>query len=303
MVGNPPWEVIQPDIREFYSQFDPEIESKLTGKQVEARVAELNSQNPELAERYQLQTIRIKRLADWFKTSGHYQYQGKGKSNTHNLFLERGHQVLQEHGRLAYVIPAGIYSDSGTVDLRQMLIDNGSIDYLFNFSNERYFFPSVHHAFKFTLLGVRKKLKSDGFWASFRFNPRIAISPDSLQAFLTQSSNLIYIRLSALHMFGARDFSLMEFQTPEDYRIAEFIYSNCVAVGELLQNGWGLELTQEFNMTMDRHLFNQQNRGYPLYEGKMIHQFDPEFASPRYWIEASTGIGKLVGFESRRLDE
>jgi hypothetical protein len=37
-------------------------------------------------------------------------------------------------------------------------------------------------------------------------------------------------------------------------------------------------------MTSARHLFNEAQKGQPLYEGKMIHQFDSNFAEPRFWI-------------------
>lgn len=55
-------------------------------------------------------------------------------------------------------------------------------------------------------------------------------------------------------------------------------------LGEELPGAWNLKLNREFDMTNDRHLFNQKQKGYPLYEGKMIHQFDAYFAKPQFWV-------------------
>ena len=85
---------------------------------------------------------------------------------------------MAQQGRLALVIPAGIYTDLGTKELRQMLFEAGRIEYLYSFSNEKFFFPDVHHSFKFTLLGAQRGEPSDGFWATFRFNPRVAVAPE-----------------------------------------------------------------------------------------------------------------------------
>src|SRR5690606_11255237 len=49
---------------------------------------------------------------------------------------------------------------------------------------------------------------------------------------------------------------------------------------------WNLALTREFDMTNDSHLFRTEpaKGRLPLFEGKMIHQFDVGFEKPRYWV-------------------
>ena len=85
----------------------------------------------------------------------------------------------------------------------------------------------------------------------------------------------------------------MEFKSQRDYEITLTIYGNWPLVGEEANSSWNIEFTQEFNMTSDRHLFNQQKRGLPLYEGKMIHQYDAYYKEPRFWIEETAGKDKL----------
>ncbi len=93
VVGNPPWEIVKPDLREYYAQFDPLIESKLTRKKVEARIAELNAADPELAAGWERQKARIALTAAYYKKSGAYTRQGRGDTATHKLFTERGYAL------------------------------------------------------------------------------------------------------------------------------------------------------------------------------------------------------------------
>lgn len=192
------------------------------------------------------------------------------------------------------MVPTGIYTDLGTKQLREMLLTEGQIQYMFNFSNERFFFNDVDHRFQFTLLGVQRGEQSDGFWATFRFNPRVAVEPDGLPAFLADESNLIYVRRDSLALFSPDSLSVMEFQTPTDYQIAEKIYNDWPLIGQTVADLWNPELAQEFHMANDSHLFNQARLGFVLYEGKMVHQFDPYFGEPRYWIEESLGQERLA---------
>src|SRR5690606_249798 len=172
IVGNPPWEIVKPEIREYYSQFEPELEHpNMTRRQVERRIEELNALDARLATGWEAQKTAIELNASYFKASDDFVRQYRGDMALHKLFVERVWHLLSREGRLGYVVPSGIYTDLGTKELREMLLDEGNIEYLFSFSNERFFFPGVHHSFKFTLLGVQKGVHSDGFWAAFRFNP------------------------------------------------------------------------------------------------------------------------------------
>jgi very-short-patch-repair endonuclease len=169
-----------------------------------------------------------------------------------------------------------------------MLLNEGNIQYLFNFSNERSFFHGVHHDFRFTMLGAQKGFQADGFWSVFRFNPRVAVTPDDLPEFLGSTSNLIFINRHTLAKFSPDSLSVMEFQQQRDFGVAEKIYD------AQQSNVWDIQFAREFDMANDAHLFNQDKRGLPLYEGKMIHQFDTEYLTPRYWIDEDLGTQKLA---------
>jgi Eco57I restriction-modification methylase/N-6 DNA Methylase len=293
IVGNPPWEIVKPDLREFYAQFDDRIESKLNRTQVETRIAELQAEEPRRQTEFEAQSVAIEQTAAYVRQAADYTRQGRGDTATHKLFLERMYSLLQSAGRIGYVVPSGIYTDLGTKALREMLLDQGNIQYIYSFSNERFFFPGVHHSFKFTLLGAQKGEQRDGFWAAFRFNPRVAVAPDELPAFLANVENLIYVRRQSLERFSPDSLSVMEFQTRRDYEVVEKIYNGWPLIGEQLEKSWNVEFVQDFHITNDRHLFNQNGIGLPLFEGKMIHHFTAEHAAPQYWVEESKGRENL----------
>jgi len=290
IVGNPPWEIVMPDQREFYAQFDSDLESRIQGRAADARIKELNDEAPRRQTAWEEQKATIEQSAAYFKISVDYSHQYRGHVATHKLFVERVWDLLAHEGRLGYVVPSGIYTDLGTRELRELMLDEGHIEHLFSFSNERFFFPGVDHRFKFALLGAQKGVEADGFWAAFRFNPRVAVAPEELPPFLADEASLIYMRNESIERFNPDSLSVMEFQSQRDYEIAEQVYDDWPLFGDTVSR---LDATQEFNMTIHRDLFNQRGEGLPLYEGKMIHQFDPYFAKPRYWIRENDGAESL----------
>ncbi|MEO1287466.1 MAG: hypothetical protein AAFV93_06830, partial [Chloroflexota bacterium] len=284
IIGNPPWEIVKPDLREFYAQFDEDIESRLSRKKAEARIKELNAEDPDLEPQWEAQKSYIEAQARYYRATDDYTRQGRGDTATHKLFVERVYDLLCDSGRLGYVVPSGIYTDLGTKDLREMFLNEGSIEYLYGLSNERWFFAGVHHAFHFTVLGVQKDVKRDGFWTVFRYNPRVSIEPSEFPEFIANQDNLIYVKTESIERFSPDSLSIMEFKSQTAYDATKTIYSNVPLMGDEIDNIWNVKLTRELDMTNDRSHFSETKSSIPLYEGKTVHQFDPYFAEPLNWI-------------------
>lgn len=304
VVGNPPWEIVKPDLREYYAQFDPLIESKLTRKKAEVRIKELNAIDPDLAAGWEAQQTRITATASYYKAADDYTRQGRGDTATHKLFTERAYTLLADKGRLGYVIPSGIYSDLGTKDLREMMIADGAIESLFSFTNgvsggETYF-PDVHRSFKITLLILKRGNDKNSFFAAFKIDPREVPKPSNLLKALAVKSAFIPVKTNSLEQFSPNSLSLMEFKSSLDYEIMNKIYRDKPHFGAEVEDGWNPNLSSEFHMTSARGVFNQEGKGYPLFEGKSIYQFEIGHHEPRYWVEPEKGRAKVLG---RRDDE
>jgi len=292
LCGNPPWETVKPNSQEFYEVYDPNFRNY--DKQTALRVVEaLVEDDPRIAEEWAAYEARTEQQAAYYASDVNYRYRGRGDINTYKLFAERLYMLLREGGHLGVMMPSGIYTDLGTRELRELLLTTGRIQYLYAFSNERFFFPGVDHRFKFTMLGYQRGPQSDGFWAAFRFNPRVAIAPDELHPFLADPANLIYMHTRSVQRFSPDSLSVMEFQHPRDYEIAATLYGDHPLLGDEVPGAWNVRFSTEFHMTNDSHLFNTDGRGLPLYEGKMIWHYDAFFAEPKYWIEEAAGRAAL----------
>ncbi len=92
-VGNPPWEIVKPEIREYYAQFDPAVESKYTREEVERRIAELDA-DPIVAAGWAATKARIEGQAAYYRGSAAFTRQGRGDTATHKLFVERAYALL-----------------------------------------------------------------------------------------------------------------------------------------------------------------------------------------------------------------
>jgi hypothetical protein len=96
--------------------------------------------------------------------------------------------------------------------------------------------------------------------------------------------------------------SVMEFKSDMDIRIAEKML-RFPLLGEEIKGKWNLGLTAEFHMTIDgKTLFRTEpDKGrLPLFEGKMIWQFQSDYEKPRYWVDEKEGRAAIL---RRREDD
>ena len=91
----------------------------------------------------------------------------------------------------------------------------------------------------------------------------------------------------------------MEFKNEMDIRIAKKMLK-WPLLSEDVEGKWKLSLSAEFHMTNDSYLFKTEpGKGrLPLYEGKMIWQFESKYIEPRYWIDEKQGRKALCGKET-----
>lgn len=294
VVGNPPWEIVKPDLREYYAQFDSNIESKLKGAALQDRIKEINRVNPDVLANWLQQEKRLGEQGAYFGDSGEYELQGGGDTATHKLFLERCFKIASNIGLLALIVPAGIYADVASDQLRRKYLSESHIHWMLNFSNERFFFPGVHHGTKFTLLSCIKGSVTEGFWTCFRINPRVAISSIQFNEFVSKTSNLVWMDVSRLKTFDPKHLTVMEVKHSRDISILDSLYSFFPRLGEHDSQAWQPEFGQELHMSGDSDIFETQVSDLPLFEGKMIHSYNTAFRQPQYWVNKEAGFERIA---------
>ena len=304
IITNPPWEVFQTDEKEFFQKYDSLIrKKKLDIKSWEKQRDQL-LKDPEISEAWYAYCSKFPYVSSYYSSAEQYKNQisivnGKkaGKDiNLYKLFLEQCFNLLRKGGKCGIILPTGVYTDLGAKQLREMLFSNCELENIFGLSNERFIFEGVDHRFKFCLIDFEKGKLTNAFNAAFRIDPREAIKPNDLDRFLHDQSEQVEIPISLVRKLSPDSISVMEFKNETDIKIAEKMI-RFPLLGERIEDKWNLKLRQEFNMTSDSHLFKTEsaNGRVPLYEGKMIHQFNHQFAEPRYWVDEKEGRESLLG--------
>ncbi len=152
VIGNPPWERMKLQEREFFSLPAPEIATATNAAKRRQLVAKLESDDPALYERYQEALNRADSLLTYCRTSDQYPLTGKGDINTYAVFAELAYRLVAPHGRVGLLVPSGIASDMTTKDFFAAVAESNRLIRLFDFENKKTFFPEVHASFKFCIL-------------------------------------------------------------------------------------------------------------------------------------------------------
>jgi hypothetical protein len=304
IITNPPWEIFKPNAKEFLSEYSKLITKKnMDIKEFEKEQAKLMNDS-EVCNAWIEYQSRFSYVSQYFRGSSQYKNQiavvnGKKAGsdiNLYKLFLEQCFNLQREGGRCGIIIPSGVYTDLGTKQLREMLFSTSELDTMFGLSNEKFIFEAVHHAFKFCILSFQKGGASELFNAAFRINPREAVAPDKLDDFLHSPGEHICVSVGLVRRLAPDSLSVMEFRNIQDIAIAEKAL-NFPLLGEELTGRWNISFTTDFHMTSDSHLFKTESGSgrLPLYEGKMIWQFNHHYTEPRYWVEEKEARVAILG--------
>ena len=286
ILGNPPWEIFKPQAKEFFAEYsDLVTKNKMDIKTFEKEQKQLLA-NPEIATAWLRYQSQYPHVSLYFRSAEQYLNQisvvnGKKQGtdiNLYKLFVEQCVNLLSPNGECGLVIPSGIYTDLGTKQLREMLFSQTKITGLFCFENKKAIFEGVDSRFKFVVLTFENGNKTLSFSARFMRH-----DVGELNSF--PDDDCIHISVDLIKRLSPDSISVMEFKSDLDIFIAKKM-SRFPLLGEEIQDKWNLKLTREFDMTNDSHLFKTEpGKGrLPLYEGKMIHQFNHNWGKPKYWL-------------------
>ena len=297
IITNPPWEVFQTDEKEFFQQFDPLIQKK------KLRITDWKRQRRELMEDPEVRAAWLEyassypHVSRYFKSVPQYRNQisrmnGKivsRKINLYSVFTEQCFNLLRDGGTCGIVIPSGVYSDLGTKQLRKMLFEDTEVTGLFGFENKKAIFEGVHKSFKFVVLTFERGGRTESFPAEFM---RHEVS--ELDGFPNDAS--LWVETDLIEQSSPASLSITEFKNELDLQIVEKMLAFPL-LGEDIPGSWQVTLRQELNMTSDSDLFYTDSLPgcLPLYEGKMIWQFEHGYSAPRYWIDENEGRERVLG--------
>lgn len=298
VVTNPPWERIKLQENEFFAGRSVPI--ALAPKAAERRrlIAALPKTDPELWASYGLSRDRADNTLRFAQKSGFFPLMGRGDTNLYALFAEKALGLIHRRGRIGILTPSGIATDDTTKTFFQKIVGEHRLKALIDFENRRVFFPDVHSSFKFSIsLITGEDLPEETAQCAFFLH-------DVLE--LKEPDRAFPLTAEDFALFNPNTRTCPIFRSRRDMELTRKIYEHApVLVNEALGeagNPWGISFSTMFHMTNDSKYFRTakelEDEGYwpaagnvyrkgpshylPLFEAKMIHQYDHRYAGGVY---------------------
>jgi hypothetical protein len=324
VLGNPPWERIKLQEQEFFATRDAAI-AMAPNKAARVRlIKDLPEYRPELWRQYGLAMHDAEALSKFLRRSERFALTARGDINTYAIFAEHARTLINGRGRAGIIVQSGVATDDTCKHFFSDLLKKESLISFFDFVNLEGFFPGIHRTHPhFCALTMAQCGFDEPIEFSF-YNTRPEQLRDPRRRFVLTSSDF--------EVLNPNTRTCPIFRTRADADLTRKIYERVpVLVNErTAQNPWGVKFATMFHMANDSGLFRvydeliekgltaelnrfvdpHDNRKLwlPLYEAKMMWQFDHRFAtyeeaetcnstlaekqdpkfavSPRYWVEA-----------------
>ena len=334
VLGNPPWERIKLQEEEFFATRHRDVaearnkaeRSQRIGWLAEGMLArhlfpELEHAEQECAaeQRLYAEFITARRSAEAMslfahvkgEDGGRYPLTGVGDVNTYALFAETFAQLMAPVGRAGFIVPTGIATDDSTKAFFAHITQHARLVSLYDIENRERLFPAVDSRMKFCLLTLGQAEQAEFVFFATRVEQladprrRFRLTPEEFRRLNPNTLTCPVFR-------SARDAEL----TKKLYRTAPVLIDDNRPGG----NPWGIRFMAMLHMSNDSHLFRAAPGAdsLPLYEAKMIHQFDhrwatyttdgdsrdvtlaehsdPDFTvTPRYWVDTAEVEQRLSG--------
>ncbi|CRF48450.1 Possible restriction /modification enzyme [Helicobacter heilmannii] len=311
IITNPPWEKTKFDESEFFSSFRSNYRSySLAEKQ---KFKEEALAQPHIKEQFDTEQAQIQTTNAYYKA--HYPYsRGAGDGNLFRFFVEKNSSLLAPNARLALVIPSALMLEEGSLSLRKHLLERLRVEFFYSFENRQNIFKNVHRCYKFALLALRKAKPAAKLKALFYLEHPKEINNPLL---IPLKSVLNSPKCALKEVRGQMDLEILEHCASKFARLNEGWINfrrelDMTGDKDLFKPQMWLDFRSELHMSADKDLFKPIDARaktqtkltlLPLLEGKHIHQFNAEFAHPRYQVNKSELEEKLKSREEHRAQK
>ena len=303
VIGNPPWERLKVQEREFFAFSAPEIAGAVNAAQRRKLIQQLEAVNPGLYAKYLEAQQAAERTLAHVRTSGNFPLTAKGDINTYMLFAELARRIVAPEGRVGLLVPSGIATDNTTREFFNDLMETESLMGLYDFENRRRLFADVDGRFKFSVLLVGGKNAR---------TPNVDFVFFAHQmADLEERKRHISLSRKDIALVNPNTRTCPIFRTRRDADITKAVYRRVpVLIDETRKTGgnpWEVRYVRMFDQTNDAELFrtaeelsgeglklqgNRWRKGkrlyLPLYEAKMVQAYDHRAAGvivePGNWV-------------------
>jgi N-6 DNA Methylase len=153
ILGNPPWEKIKVQEKEFFAARDIEIaNAQKAGR--ERLIKQLPLKNSTLLKEFECAKYDAMAQGRFIRGSGRFPLTAVGDINTYSIFTETAIKLITSESRVGIIVPTGIATDDSTKFFIQSLLKSFSLESLFDFTNKNHIFQGVQGNVSFSLLTI-----------------------------------------------------------------------------------------------------------------------------------------------------
>jgi len=320
VLANPPWERIKLQEQEFFATRSPDIANAANAAARTRLIEALNSTGANPGDkRLHREFIMAKRGAEGISLfaheSGRFPLTGVGDVNLYALFAESISQLIGTRGRAGLMVPTGIATDDSTKAFFDAMASGNRIASLYDFENREKLFPAVDSRMRFCALTLgREEAARFVFFATRADHLR-----DERRAFSLSAADIALLNPNTRTCPIFRSQADAELTKKIYRRVPVLIDESKGAAG----NPWGIVIRRVFDMNKREVInlcrSNKISNDLPMYEAKMVHQFDHRwatyegngqssrdmsvhektradvFVTPKYWISEASVSSALVG--------
>ncbi len=300
VVGNPPWDAVQPKAKEFYAAFDLRVIEAPTKKErseVETRV----SADPEVRRLWTEYGIGVEQQKRIYERV--FQYINRTADGAPSgaaldiwqPFAERGALLRGLGGKVGVVLPSAFHANQSATGIRSLYLHGSRLECCFSFENEARRFFDIDSRFKFApIVAERSTSGTERFRCAFYLH--------QLEWLTSQAGALEYTR-EFVERTGGGYLTFIELRRDADVAVAATSYSSALTY-EDFAGRCGTRTGEEMHMTKASDRFTPaskvsaldprdpqiaqdlRQRGYlPLHEGKTFHQYTDRWDDrPRYLV-------------------
>jgi hypothetical protein len=314
VVGNPPWERVKIQDKEFFAQVGrADIEGASTAAIRKKMIDKLADTDPDLHQAYLAALRQSDGTAHLLLKSKRYPLTGQGDVNTYSVFAETMRTVISPEGSAGIITPTGLATDKTTAPFFADLLSEHRLYAFYDFENHYRIFKDVNDRVRFALTAMTGKARQITRTRFAFLNQRIS----------DLASRRFELTADEVLMLNPNTGTLPMFRTRIDADITLDVYrthSVLIRDDDPEGNPWGISFARLFDMANDSDGFKQPDdlvnatfNGWsytlggeeflPLYEAKMVSHFDHRFATFRGATRAQISVGLLPRLSEREHDD
>ena len=312
VLGNPPWERVKLQEQEWFAARRPEIATAPNAAARKRLINKLKQEDPVLHADFKEDVRVADGVSHLIRSSGRFPLCGRGDVNTFAIFAECNQGLISTSGRAGFIVQSDIATANTYKRFFEALLSSRELVSFFDFVNTEGLFPNVHrthpHFCLLTISGSPTANPADfAFWNT---NAHQLQNEDQHIGLTNEDLLLLNPNTRTCPIFRSRRDALI---TKDIYRRVPVLIDENRKDGNL----WSVTFLRMFDMSNDSVLFRTRDelesdgwnlesnvfhshgmRYLPLYEAKMLHQYDHRWAT-----YAENGDSRELSVEARTNSE